>query len=179
MNLFLNKQLVLICLIVSDSFATLWTVAHQAPLSTEFSRQGYWSELPCPPPGNLPDPEIKPCLLLLCRWILYHWATQEVHSIPRKVVLFFTVYIIIGRAGKKRYNFQSHSRISPQGAGTSSVIWNHLLSWEDWKPSSLFLVPGKINCHDSRPNSLEWGRCSSLKRGSKAEKRIRDADKSW
>ena len=41
-------------------FATLWTVAHQAPLSLVFSRQEYWSRLPCPPPGNLPDPEIEP-----------------------------------------------------------------------------------------------------------------------
>ena len=37
-------------------FATPWTVAHQAPLSTGFSRQEYWSGLPCPPPGDLPDP---------------------------------------------------------------------------------------------------------------------------
>ena len=36
------------------------TVAHQAPLSMGFSRQEYWSGLPCPPPGNLPNPEIKP-----------------------------------------------------------------------------------------------------------------------
>ena len=41
-------------------FATPWTVAHQAPLSMEFSRQEYWSELPCPSPGDLPDPEIEP-----------------------------------------------------------------------------------------------------------------------
>ena len=40
-------------------FATPWTVAHQAPLSTEFSRQEYWSELPFPPPGGLLDPGIK------------------------------------------------------------------------------------------------------------------------
>ena len=44
-------------------FATLWTVAHQAPLSMGFSRQEYWSGLPCPPPGNLPDPGIKPVSL--------------------------------------------------------------------------------------------------------------------
>ena len=37
-----------------------WTVAHQAPLSMGFSRQEYWSGLPFPPPGNLPDPGIKP-----------------------------------------------------------------------------------------------------------------------
>ena len=35
----------------------LWTVAHQAPPSMGFSRQEYWSGLPCPPPGDLADPE--------------------------------------------------------------------------------------------------------------------------
>ena len=39
---------------------TPWTLAHQAPLSTGLSRQEYWSGLPLPPPGDLPDPEIKP-----------------------------------------------------------------------------------------------------------------------
>ena len=37
-------------------FATMWTAACQARLSTGFSRQEYWSGLPCPPPGDLPDP---------------------------------------------------------------------------------------------------------------------------
>ena len=41
-------------------FATPWTVAHQAPLSMEFSRQEYWSGLPFPSPGDLPDPGIEP-----------------------------------------------------------------------------------------------------------------------
>ena len=41
-------------------FATLWTVVHEAPLSKGFSRQEYWSGLPCPPPGGLPDPGIEP-----------------------------------------------------------------------------------------------------------------------
>ena len=40
-------------------FVTPWTVARQAPLSMEFSRQEYWSGLPCPPPGDLPNPGIK------------------------------------------------------------------------------------------------------------------------
>ena len=52
-------------------FVTLWTVAHQAPLSMEFSRLEYWSELPCPPPGDLPDPgklkKIRTFPLLFCR----------------------------------------------------------------------------------------------------------------
>ena len=40
-------------------FVTLWTVVHQAPLSMEFSRQDYWSKLPFPSPGDLPDPGIE------------------------------------------------------------------------------------------------------------------------
>ena len=41
-------------------FVTPWTVALQAPLSLGFSRQEYWSELPCPLTGDLPKPGIKP-----------------------------------------------------------------------------------------------------------------------
>ena len=41
-------------------FPTPWTVAHQAPLSMGFSRRVYWSGLPFPPPGDLPDSGIKP-----------------------------------------------------------------------------------------------------------------------
>ena len=41
-------------------FAILWTVDHKAPLSMGFSRQEYWSGLPFPPAGDLPDPEIEP-----------------------------------------------------------------------------------------------------------------------
>ena len=45
---------------MSTSFETPWTVALQAPLLMESSRQEYWSGLPFPPPGDLPDLEIKP-----------------------------------------------------------------------------------------------------------------------
>ena len=41
-------------------FVTPWTVAPQAPLSMGFPRQGYWSELPVPSPGDLPNPGIEP-----------------------------------------------------------------------------------------------------------------------
>ena len=40
-------------------FATLWTVAHQAPLSMGFYKSEYWSGLPWPPPGDLPNPGIE------------------------------------------------------------------------------------------------------------------------
>ena len=48
-----------VCSVEPDSM-TPWTIAHQAPLSMGFSRQEYWSELPCPPLGEPPDSGIKP-----------------------------------------------------------------------------------------------------------------------
>ena len=49
---------VLSCFSCVQLFVTLTTVARQAPLSMGFSGQEYWSGLPCPPPGHLPDPGI-------------------------------------------------------------------------------------------------------------------------
>ena len=89
-------------------FATPWTIAHQAPLCLEFSRQGYWSGLPFPPPRDLPDPGIKPespafpalvggffttqhwkalilyysALSLLCFLLIVSWQTVNVIFIP-------------------------------------------------------------------------------------------------
>ena len=72
-------------------FATPWTVAHQAPLFIGFSRQDYWSGLPFPSAGDLPNPEIKPTFpiyvsctsrriigfcLFVCLFV-YYWATWE------------------------------------------------------------------------------------------------------
>ena len=51
---------VLSCFSRVQLFATPWTVAHQAPLSMGFSKQEYWSGLPFPSSGNLPDPGIEP-----------------------------------------------------------------------------------------------------------------------
>ena len=77
------------------------TVAHQAPLSMEFSRQAYWSGPPCSSPGNLPKPGIEPTSLQsswIGQRILYHWATREA---PEKCVTFKwinrvqTIYILI------------------------------------------------------------------------------------
>ena len=48
------------CFSCVQLFATQWTVAHQAPLSMGFFRQESWSELPCPPSGDLPNPGIEP-----------------------------------------------------------------------------------------------------------------------
>ena len=56
------KTIVPVCVAsgVSSSWQTLWTIAHQALLSMGFSRQEYWSGLPCSSPGGLPYPGIEP-----------------------------------------------------------------------------------------------------------------------
>ena len=58
-------------------FATLWTVACQVPLSMGFSRQEYWSGLPCPPPGDHLDPGIEPTSLALAGGFFTTSATWE------------------------------------------------------------------------------------------------------
>ena len=79
-------------------FATLWTIAWQAPLSTEFSRQEYWNRLPFPPPGYLPDPGIEPGSPALQADSLYQEAvistckTLQPHHIDVLIFFFLQIY---------------------------------------------------------------------------------------
>ena len=64
---------------VLNHFSRVWLCtcmdhSLQAPLSMGFCRQEFWSGLPCPPPGNLPDPGIKPVsyVYFIGKWVLYH-----------------------------------------------------------------------------------------------------------
>ena len=52
-----------LCLTLCDP----WSVAHQTPLFMGFSKQEYWSGLPCAPPGDLPNPQIEPVMLISTR----------------------------------------------------------------------------------------------------------------
>ena len=91
---FLSPNLYCAPLSLVRLFATSWTVAFQAPLSMEFPRQEYWSGLLFPPPGDLPDPGIKPYLLQLLhfRWILYCWATREASPLVHVFVFIPVTY---------------------------------------------------------------------------------------
>ena len=77
----LRTLLILCCCLVAKSskktsFATLWIVAHQAPLSIGFSRQEYWSGLHFFLQGSFPA-QGSSLSLLHCGWILYRWPTRE------------------------------------------------------------------------------------------------------
>ena len=77
-NVFMRKSLNRSCTCSATShewlFVTPWTVAHQAPHG--ISQQEYWSGLPSPLQGILPNQRLNPCLLY-GRWILDHWAIWE------------------------------------------------------------------------------------------------------
>ena len=77
-------------------FVTPRTAACQASLSMGFSRQEYWSRLPCPPPGDLPDPGLQP---LYFRWILYHGDTWE--AIKPDILFFFFFFFLSGAQMKQ------------------------------------------------------------------------------
>ena len=64
-------------------FETLWTVARQAPLSMGCPRQEHWRGLPCPPPGDLPNPGIEPLspALQVDSLSLNHWEKPSCHYI--------------------------------------------------------------------------------------------------
>ena len=83
--------------------ATPWTVAHQAPLSMELSRQEYWSGLSCPIPRDLPDPGIKSGLLY-CRQIHYCLNHQGSPS-PNILELKDTVYLNNFKANENVFSF--------------------------------------------------------------------------
>ena len=75
-------------------FATLWTVAHHAPLSMGFCGQEHWSGFPCPPPGDLPDsgikltPSVAP-VLQVDSLLLSHRGHPNFSLLPTKVFVFY------------------------------------------------------------------------------------------
>ena len=66
-----------VCSVVSDYFATSWTVVHQAPPSVGFPRQEYWSGLPFPPPGIFPAQGSNLCLLHCISCIIGEFFAAE------------------------------------------------------------------------------------------------------
>ena len=79
---------------LGPTLATPWTVARQAPLSTGFSRQEYWSGLPGPPPGDLPYPSMEPMSLMSPALAGGFFTTEPpgkpvASSVTHKISLYF------------------------------------------------------------------------------------------
>ena len=111
---------------------TPWAAARQAPLSMGFSRQGYWSGLPCPPPGDLPHPGMEPTFLkpgMAGRFI----ATQE--TTPPLTLTF-------GKAG-----YLYRDAVNLQASGLSLPL--------SWQPPSDRLGGSCGGLHMGRENQVQ------------------------
>ena len=89
-------------------FVTPWTVAHEAPISIEFSRQEYWSELPFSSPGDLPDPGIEPgsSVLQADSLPLSHWGIPILLLYLQKIFLILPqIFYVQINSGKKTSNW--------------------------------------------------------------------------
>ena len=95
-NIYVGTVRVFSCFSSVWLFVTPWTVTYQAPLSMGFSRQEHWHELLCPPPGDLPDPEIElasACVSCIAGWFPTHWTIWEAPRAYCRYSLFRLVFL--------------------------------------------------------------------------------------
>ena len=82
-----------------------WTVALRAPLSIGFSRQEYWSGVPFPPPGDLPDPGIEPCTGRQIPYQLHHLESPCSNEVV--CVCVCVCVCVLARVGKESENLNN------------------------------------------------------------------------
>ena len=117
------------------SFATSWTVAHQAPLSTGFSRQEYWSGLPFLPPADFPDPGVEPASPILAgRFFITELLGKSIHktytriklkNILQSCLLYPQGQAQTGNLGKRNHYSLPPSKFRPKGKEGRKVIRMH------------------------------------------------------
>ena len=128
---------------MSDS-VTLWTVVHQTPLSMEFSRQEYCNKLPFPPPGDLPNPGIKPvsCVSYIGRWSLSHCATCE--ALTFRWTSKVTCLLI---STKKVQLFLYGSKIVLWGGLNNNLSYSITVVVQSLSHVQFFATPWTAACH--------------------------------
>ena len=133
-------------------FATPWTVAHQAPLSMGFSRQEYWSGLPCPPPVDLSDPGIEPASpaspsLQADSLPLSHWRSPELNTVlsntSQNLVVFFRWFSLKVELIMIQDHLFNFSFMSPQKV---AIFSSYLFCTFTLKMISIYLFCSLRNC---------------------------------
>ena len=126
-------------------FVTPWTVAHQAPLSKGFSRQGYWSGLLCPPPGYVPNQGIEP-MSLTCN---LHWQADSLPLVSTgkphlyKTVANIIIILISIILLHAVYGGSDGKESACQCRRLGFYPWVRKIPWrKEWLPTPVFL-PGK------------------------------------
>ena len=128
-------------------FVTPRTIACQAPLSMRFSRQEYWSGLPFPSPGDLPNPGIKPVFLVslaLTNGFLYHCTTYNwMYLLKTKIPLLWFSQTISFSSNKVRWSGGKESACQCRRHRFNP--WVGKIPWKrKWQPIPVFL-PGKFH----------------------------------
>ena len=137
-----------------------WTVAHQAPLSMGFSRQGYWSEFPCPPPGDIPNPGIKTTSLkspALAGGFFTASTTREAHFTHSGTPLQHSCLEnpMDGGALWAAVHGVTKSRTRLSDFTCTFLHWRR-----KWQPTPVFL-PGESQGRGSLVGCRLWGRTES------------------
>ena len=127
---------------MSDSFATVWTTAHQAFLSMGLFRQEYWSGLPFPPPEDLPNPGIEPASPALAHGFFiteppakqidrYEIYMKWKGKLLSRVWLFVTPWIVHGVLQARKLEgvafFFSRASSQPRDGTRSPTLWEDSL----------------------------------------------------
>ena len=145
-------------LCVLNLFSPVQSFAHQAPLSKRFSWQGYWSRLPCPPPGDLPNPGIEVLLLwkwkLLSRvWLLCDPMDYIVHGILQARILEWVAFLL------SRESFPTQG-LNPGLPHCRQILYQ--LSHK-WSPRLLEWVAYPFSSRSSQPRN--WTGVSCIEGG--------------
>ena len=134
-------------------FVTLWIVAFKTSLSMEFSRQEYWNRLPCPPPGALPDPGIKPVSLMSPALAGGSYTTSTTWEAPKyhlHVNNFIYISILDIFLEFQNFIYTCHLKFFTWGStrhfSVSKVCVPAGRSLPPPRFSMLFPTPGKRNC---------------------------------
>ena len=131
-------------------FVTLQTVAHQIPLSMEFSRQEYWSGFPFTFPGGLSDPGIKPASPALAGGFFTNWATWEAHL---NSIQFSSVQISRSVMSDSLWPHESQHTRPPCPSPSPGVHSNSRPSSQWCHPAISFSVVPFSSCPPSLPAS--------------------------
>ena len=129
-------------------FVTLWSIVHQVHLSVRFSRQEYWSGLPCCPPGDLPGPETKHTSLAspALRADSLHWATWEAqyHSHMDSIFLKHDINYLQNR---NRLSDFKDRLIVTKGEGlirSLRLACTHYCIWSGWPTRTSCIAQGTL-----------------------------------
>ena len=139
-------------------FATLWTVAHQAPLSIGFSRQEYWRGLSCPPPGDLLNPRtertssVSPAL----RAESLPTEASSTNQLPSEITLYSGAIPEV-MSNKHEINASITALFSPLWVLWSPVIQRtQAFLWSSYFSPKVFSIMFMLGPHTDR-NSQEHG----------------------